>query len=81
METDGEWATMSMTEAAAEIGVSLDKVRRWIDDAETAGRPVAERERDERGRPVPRSWRRPYRRAVAEWKARRRGQAGDVGGA
>lgn len=75
METDGERATMSIAEAAAEVGVSQDTVRRWVDDAETAGRPVAERERDEHGRAVPGSWRRPYRSEVEAWKRRRRGPA------
>lgn len=77
METDEgrAWPTMTMAEAAEVVGVSIDSVRRWIDEAEAGGRPVAERERDEQGRPVPGSWRRPYRDAVEAWKRRRQGQS------
>jgi transposase len=65
--------TMSMAKAAEMLGVSVDMVRRYIDRQEGAGIPVAERERDESGRPVPGSWRRPYLEAMREWQDRRRG--------
>lgn len=65
--------TMTMAEAAELVGVSMDTVRRWVDDAEAAGRPVAERERDERGLVRAGSWRRPYRAEVEAWRRRRRG--------
>lgn len=72
---------MSIAEAAAEVGVSQDTVRRWVDDAEAAGRPVAERERDEQGRAIPGRHRRPYRDAVEAWARRRRpATGGDVAG-
>ncbi|WP_431935756.1 hypothetical protein [Micromonospora sp. RP3T] len=63
---------MSMKEAAKLANASEDTVRRWIDEAETAGRPVAERERDESGQPVKGRHRRPYREAVEAWARRRR---------
>lgn len=64
---------MSMAEAAALVGVSQDTVRRYVDEQEAAGTPVAERDRDERGRPKPLSWRRPYLSAMQAWKDRRAG--------
>lgn len=65
--------TMSMTEAAELVGVSVDSVRRYIDEQEASGVPVAERDRDERGRPREGSWRRPYVDAMRAWRDRRRG--------
>lgn len=63
---------MSMKEAAALVGVSQDTVRRWIDEADAAGRPVADRERDEHGQAVAGRHRRPYRDEVEAWARRRR---------
>lgn len=79
MGTDGERSTMSMAEAAELVGVSQDTVRRYVDDAEAAGRPVAERDRDEHGRARQGSWRRPYRDEMEGWRRRRR-RGGDAGG-
>ncbi len=64
---------MSMTEAAALVGVSMDKVRRYIDEREAAGEPVAVRDRDEHGRPRDGAWRRPYRDSMEAWRDQRRG--------
>ena len=73
--------TMSMAEAAKVVGLSQETVRRWVDDAETRGEPVAERERDEQGQVVQGSWRRPYRDEVVAWARRRRpAAAGEVDG-
>lgn len=70
---------MSMAEAAELVGVSVDSVRRYVDEAEDRGAAVAERDRDEHGRVRPGSWRRPYRDAMEAWKRRRQGQV-DAGG-
>ena len=75
----GDDATMPMGEAAALLKISEQSVRRWIDDNEPTDDypdrvPVADRERDARGRAVEGSWRRPYRSAVMRERARRRGQ-------
>lgn len=68
-----------MTEAAQRVGLSIDTVQRWVDANEPSAehpkrRPVAERERDGAGRPVPGRRRRPYRDAVEEWARQRAGQ-------
>lgn len=72
--------TMSMEDAAKVIGRSVDTVRRWIDENERAGRPVAERDRDREGRVVAGSWRRPYADEVERWRARRAGEGVEPGG-
>lgn len=64
---------MSMTEAADLVGVSVDSVRRYVDEQEAAGNPVAARDRDAQGRPREGSWRRPYVDAMQAWRDRRRG--------
>ncbi|MEU7591189.1 helix-turn-helix domain-containing protein [Micromonospora sp. NPDC049230] len=64
---------MSISEAAATVGVSVETVRRWIDKADKDGEPVAARERDEHGRAIPGTWRKPYRDAVEAWAQRREG--------
>jgi predicted ArsR family transcriptional regulator len=65
---------MSMAAAAELVGVCVETVRRHIDDMEERGTPVALRDRDERtGKPVPGSWRRPYRDAMEAWRDRRAG--------
>lgn len=69
----GEEETMSMVAAAARVGVDEQTVRRWFDEASAAGEPVGERERDALGVLVPGSHRRPYRRAVEDWRRRRKG--------
>jgi len=65
--------TMSMAAAAARVGVDEQTVRRWFDDAWAAGERVGEREVDALGVPVVGSHRRPYRREVEAWRARRKG--------
>lgn len=70
---EGDDETMSMEAAAARVGVDEQTVRRWFDASDAAGRPVGERERDDSGTSVPGSHRRPYRREVEAWRARRRG--------
>ncbi len=72
--------TMSVREAALLIGVSDDTVRLWVDRAEVDGTPVAVRERDALGRPVPGTHRRPYVDAVEEWARRRAGEVGQSAG-
>jgi transposase-like protein len=66
---------MSIMAAAERIGVHPDTVRVWVDEHEGPGRePVAARERDSDGRPIPGRHRRPYVDAVEEWERRRAGE-------
>lgn len=74
-------ATMSMREAAAYVGVSMDSVRKWIDSYEppNAGPPVAACERDSEGRRIGLSWRRPFVDAVHDWARSREGRTHEPG--
>jgi len=66
---------MSMEDAARLVGLSVDMVRRYIDKQESLGRSVAERGRDDVGRPRKGAWRKPYRDAMEAWRDMRRGLA------
>lgn len=83
---EGRRQVMGIRAAARLMGVSEDTVRRWIDANEPSRDhpdrvPVAERAR-KGGGPIAGRWRRPFRDAVEEEAARRRGgQAGGDEGA
>lgn len=71
---------MSTSEAAALVGVNAETVRRWIDAADKAGRPVATRDRDPvTMRPIPGRHRRPYVDEVERWRALRAGEWDEQG--
>ena len=69
--------TMTVGEAAEYLGLHPESVRRWIDEAEKAGNPVAERERDANGKPVPRRHRYPFVDAVVAYKRLRGGKTSE----
>ncbi len=70
-------ATMSTTEAAERLGLTPQTVRRWIDAMDEAGTPVARRDRDAAGHPIPGRHRRPYVDEVEAYVRRREVELGD----
>lgn len=64
---------MSVGEAAEYLGLSAESVRRWVDEAEEEGRPVAERTRDANGQPISGKHRRPWVDMVHAYKRLRGG--------